>query len=125
MKMFSSRGLWLGLVCAAFCSGCATSKIDWASRVDVYTYQQAVLDFGPPDKQAKLEDGTTVAEWLTGRTGGYATGFFDYGYPGCYWRGPYFPGFYSPIYYTPGYDSFLRLTFGPEGRLKAWRKVYK
>jgi hypothetical protein len=125
MKSFSLGWICLGLALAVLSSGCATAKIDWASRVDVYTYQQAVLDFGPPDKLAKLEDGTMVVEWLTGRTGGYATGFFDYGYPGCYGRGLYHPGFYSPVYYAPGYDSYLRLTFGPEGRLKAWRKVYK
>ena len=40
--------------------GCATNRVDWNARVGNYTYQQAVLDMGPPDRQAKLEDGTTV-----------------------------------------------------------------
>ncbi len=52
---------------AALAVGCATSKIDWAGRVGTYTFDQAVLDLGPPDKQAKLTDGTVVAEWLTRR----------------------------------------------------------
>ena len=42
---------------ALLLAGCVTPKIDWAARVGNYTYDQAVMDFGPPDKSAKLSDG--------------------------------------------------------------------
>jgi hypothetical protein len=48
--------------------GCSTTKkVDWNSRVGSYTYDQAMVEYGPPDKQAKLSDGRTVAEWITRR----------------------------------------------------------
>ena len=113
-----SWGRWS--VCVLFAllaAGCATPKIDWASRVGIYTFDQAVVDFGPPDKQARLQDGTLVAEWLTRR--GYThvypnSGFYPWG-----WYGPVYPA-YIDTYTTP--DYFLRLTFGPDGRLKAWKR---
>ena len=96
-------------------AGCATQRVDWAGRVGHYSYEQAVLDMGPPDKHAKLADGTIVAEWLVNR--GYA---YSYGAPGPY--GPFYPGYVS-TYNAP--SQFLRLTFGPTGQLTAWKKLYK
>jgi hypothetical protein len=98
-------------------AGCATRKIDWAGRVGNYTFDQAVLEMGPPDKQAKLQDGTIVAEWLTRRGQPYSSPAFGYT-PWSYY-GPYYPG--NVDGYTP--DYFLRLTFGPDGKLKSWKKI--
>jgi len=94
-------------------TGCATkAKINWNSRIGTYSYDQAVKEMGPPDKSAKLSDNTLVAEWLTargfGRTGGY---YFWPGHPGTFWMEP------------PSPDYFIRLTFGPDGKLKEWKKV--
>ena len=96
-------------------TGCATPRVDWTARVGHYTYEQAVLDMGPPEKEAKLADGTIVAEWLLNRSATYA-----YGTPSPY--GPYSSGYIS-TYTTP--SRFLRLTFGPNGQLTAWKKLYK
>ena len=95
--------------------GCATHRVDWAARVGHYSYDQAVTDLGPPDKQAKLTDGSTVAEWLTDRGGTYA-----YSSPGPY--GPFYSSAVS-TYTTP--SRFVRLTFRPNGQLTAWKKLYK
>jgi len=103
-------------LCLLLLAGCATQKVDWAGRVGQYTYDQAILEIGPPDKQARLEDGTVVAEWLTRR--GYVYGSPAFGYPPWSYYGPYYPG--SVATYTP--DYFLRLTFGPDGKLRSWRK---
>jgi hypothetical protein len=103
-------------------AGCAT-KVDWNSRIGVYTHDQAVAEMGPPDKSAKLTDGSMVAEWLSYRSGGYSQVHAVGGYP--YRRRGYY---YSPTYVVntdPGYDHFLRLTFDAEGRLTAWKKVTK
>jgi hypothetical protein len=101
-------------------AGCATSRIDWAGRIGNYTCDQAVLELGPPDKQAKLSDGTTVAEWLTRRGHAQVYSTAGYGYP--YWYcSPFYPAYidsYSPDYY-------LRLIFDPDGKLKAWKKFAK
>jgi len=109
-----SFGLWFLL------SGCASTKIDWNSRIGNYTYDQAVLELGPPDKFAKLSDGSTVAEWLTrrGYPGSVGMGY-GYGYPYHYHY--YHPWFH---YYDPGSpDYFLRLTFGPDGKLQAYKRL--
>lgn len=100
-------------------TGCATrNKIDWSARVGNYTFDQAVLDFGPPAKQAKLSDGTVVAEWQM--SAGYTRAeYVPYAGPSRY---PYYyGGCAAPLTtYTPG--SYLRLTFGPDNQLKAWKK---
>ncbi len=99
-------------------AGCATGpKIDWAARVGHYTYDQAVLELGPPDKVAKLDNGVVVANWVTHQGYAYATtlGAPVYGYyPGAMVVPSYTQG-YSPTYY-------LRLTFGTNGMLSDWKK---
>jgi spermidine/putrescine transport system substrate-binding protein len=44
--------------------GCATTKIDWNSRIGQYTYDEAIAELGVPDRHAQLTDGSIVAEWL-------------------------------------------------------------
>jgi hypothetical protein len=121
MKTFrpilATRGsLLVAAMCMFLLAGCATQKVDWAGRVGHYTYDQAILEIGPPDKQAKLEDGTVVADWLTRR--GYVYSSPAFGYAPWAYYGPYYPGYVDT--YTP--DYFLRLTFGPDGKLGSWRK---
>jgi hypothetical protein len=111
-------------VLAASClfpaAGCAT-KIDWNGRVGMYTLDQAIAEMGPPDKSAKLTDGTTVAEWLTERNRSDGQMIFMGG-PG--WRRG---GFWGPAYVStgPDFERFLRLTFDPDGRMIAWKNVTK
>ncbi len=98
--------------------GCSTAKIDWDSRVGNYTYDQAVLEYGPPDRSATLTDGTKVSEWLLYRgdsRGSYST------FGGYHYGGPWIHHYSEP----PAPDRFLRLTFAADGKLKAWRKVVK
>ena len=128
MKVHCSTNLsraWLlvAWLLAGFVSGCATQpKIDWAARIGSYTFDQAVLELGPPASSAKLSDGTVVSEWLMQH--GYTHGFLSTtGYE------PY--PYYSPVPATQTYvtsrtpDSLIRLTFGPDGKLGSWKKVLK
>ena len=95
--------------------GCASTKQTWNARIGQFTFDQAVLELGPPDKSANLEDGTRVAEWLTVR--GHAGRSMVTGYG-------YYPA--TAVWFEPAApDMFLRLTFGPDGKLKEWRRVYK
>jgi hypothetical protein len=121
--MTALRAKSLAQVVAVFAVGslltsCATMRVDWSARVGHFSYDQAVLELGPPDKSATLKDGTVVAEWLTRR--GYSYGYSVYGYSPWYY-GPFYPG-YGEVN-SP--DYFLRLTFGPDGMLKAWKRFYK
>ena len=116
MSKFIGTRWAAGFLLAVFLAGCATQKIDWAGRVGQYTFDQAVLDFGPPDKQAKLGDGTIVAEWMTHRGQSYARSAYVTGYARWY-HGPLYPDFVE----TSSPDYFLRLIFGPDGRLKSWK----
>jgi hypothetical protein len=103
---------WLALS-GWLAAGCATkTKALWNSRIGNFTLDQTVLQMGPPDKVFKLTDGTMVAEWMTmrGQPGRSFTSM--YAYPGV-WIEPSSP------------DVFLRLTFGPDGKLREWRKVFR
>jgi len=106
---------WLLLAGLAFLVGCVTSasKI-WPARVGVYTYDQTVEELGPPDKEARLSDGTIVAEWLTRR------GYTD-AHVSRYWSPYYGYPMYPLVTESRVPDFFLRLTFGPDGRLHDWR----
>jgi hypothetical protein len=113
----TAYGGFLAVALTFVLMGCATPGIDWSGRIGNYTFDQAVLELGPPDKQAKLEDGTVVAEWLTRR--GYAYSSPAFGYSPWSYYGPY-----HPVYVDSRMpDYFLRLTFGPDGKLTAWKKL--
>jgi len=117
MKCFP-RFRWAGwLLAVLWLAGCATGKVNWAARVGQFTHDEAIVELGPPDKQARLTDGSVVAEWLTkrGRSIVYSGGAGYYGTSGYY--GGIYPG-----YLQTGPDYFLRLTFGADGRLTAWKR---
>lgn len=112
----------VGLTALLFLTGCATQRVDWAGRVGTYTYDEAIMDYGPPEKTAKLSDGSTVAEWLTHRGYSYAYSPFNQGFYYPYAFPAFYPG-YLEMVNVPNY--YLRLAFDPENRLKAWKKVSK
>lgn len=102
----------LGIATAVFLTACATGpKVDWQSRVGHFTFDQAVVELGPPDKDATLTDGTRVCEWLTARSrsSSYVTGY---------------RGFYS-VNDASTPDYYLRLTFTADRQLQAWKKYAK
>lgn len=110
----------LVLLALVLSTGCVTKKVDWQALVGHYTRDQAITDLGPPDKTAKLTDGTVVDEWLT-QSSRTIVAPEPYFLP----HGSYF-GPATPVYtetYVPAY--FLRLTFGPDGKLKAWKTFAK
>lgn len=103
------------LVAAVLLAGCATQRVNWNARVGHYTFDQAVMDYGPPDKQAKLSDGRRVAEWISryynGSSIAVGTGFWGY------------PGSVGIVQTTPNYyESKLRLTFTTNNFLAGWSK---
>lgn len=111
MKVFNLSGLkWIFLAGAClWLAGCATSKIDWGSRVGSYTYDQAVKEMGPPNRKETLSDGSIVAEWVTAYSprAGFA---FGSGY-GHRYRYPYGGVHVDQYYATPPAEWFIRLIF--------------
>ncbi len=112
-------GLW-GSV-----AGCATKRIDWDGRIGGYTYDDAIRELGPPDKSAKLTDGSVVADWLTVRGMQTATAFGAGGWGPYRGSGYGHAGSSYVVMDPPSPDRFLRLSFDPEGKLASWRKVSK
>ena len=114
---FLLAGILVALMFALFATGCAsTPKVDWNSRVGNYTFDQAVVELGPPDRQSPLSDGRKVAEWVTGHTGGsgFSMGFGGYGsHTGV--------GVSQSIG-SGGYEKILRLTFDTAGKLAEWKR---
>jgi hypothetical protein len=102
---------------AAFFTGCATRPpIDWDSRVGHYTYDQALAELGPPDRQARLSDGKAVYKWYVQPQVAprFNSGMSYYGSNG-------FGAGQTP---GSGYNSqMLQLTFDTDGKLAAWSKI--
>jgi hypothetical protein len=130
MKALVLRGrmAWVMILVVGACllMGCASNRAAWDARVGVFSFDDAVAELGPPDKEAVLSDGSRVAEWMTrrGERGGFS------GYYGPYYRRPYpYARYYGPLpgyYYDPGSpDYWIRLTFGADGRMAAWKKLTK
>ena len=101
----------------ALLSGCKTTPpIDWGSRVGVYTYDEAVLELGPPDRTSLISTGR-VAEWLTSRN---TTPRFSFGV------GSYGGGTGVGVGTGTGGDiveNILRLTFDQEDKLVTWENT--
>lgn len=114
------KWIFPALLASLLLTGCVTQTVDWQARVGQYTRDQAIVDLGPPDKSARLSDGTIVDEWLTQRSHVVVAPEPYFLEPGAYF-GADTPGYTET--YVP--DYFLRLTFGPDGKLKAWRKFAK
>ena len=83
----------------------------------VFTYDQAVAEMGPPDKSAQLSDGSPVAEWFikpnSSMSFGVGTGFYG---------GSTAVGVGQSVRTSPS-GQYLRLTFGPDGKLTQWERV--
>ena len=103
----------LALLGALVVSGCVTNRVNWNARIGNYTYDQAIVELGPPDKVAHLSDGRTVAEWVTQvQTGGAI--FYGGGYRHHY-------GDIAYVQTMPGYfEHKFRLTFTPNNILTTW-----
>ena len=77
---------------------------------------------GPPDRREELKDGTMVAEWLTSRgtTETYIVPGYNYGY-----HRRYYAGVLPTVVNSTTSDYFIRLIFGPDGKLTAWKKFVR
>ena len=113
-----ARAGWIACGILMLLNGCATApKADWAGRIGSWTFDDAVREMGPPDRTARLGDGSTVAEWVNdGRPSrfsfgiGGGVGFGGHGGGGSFEVGEMFGGGAAPG---------RRLTFSPEGILKS------
>ena len=112
-----SPAILLLLVAALIFAGCATHRVDWSARVGTYTYDQAIIELGPPDRTAKLTTGQTVAEWISryyyGGTATVVGGGYYYGSPAGV------NVIQTPLTYR---ENRLRLTFSTNNILTNWTR---
>ena len=102
-----------------FFAGCkSTPKIDWAGRVGVFTYDEAVIELGPPDKVTLISTGR-VADWVTGRDRGptFSFGVGSYGGAGGVGVGTGTGGKIT--------ENILRLTFDEQDKLVTWENTQR
>jgi hypothetical protein len=116
LLVWIAGGAILAVVLAAN-PGCASKpRPDWNQRVGSLTFDGAVQELGPPVGSTPLQDGTTVAEWFLkpGPQISFGLGTGVYGRSGGVGVGQ------SVALPTPG--QYLRLVFGPDGKLQRWEK---
>jgi len=117
-----TMGCLLTLLALGLAGGCATTpRVDWDSRIGNFTYDQAVSQLGQPAHHEVKADGTQSAEWITERGNPGSVGFgmgAGYATPGM---------LESPLPRetprTP--DRYLRLMFGPDGKMTQWQRYYR
>lgn len=102
-------------------SACVSnSNQKWNSRAGVITVKEAVKELGPPQKAMAFEDGYQVGEWLTslGTRSSMRMHF------GPVFTQRYFDYSVLPrdVPYVP--DQYIRLLFGPDGRMITWDRAY-
>ena len=98
--------------------GCASSsRVNWDSRIGNFSYDQAVAEKGPPDKSTRLNDGSTVAEWFIKHGSS-----FSFGVGTGFYSGGSVVGVGQTVGTVPS-GEYLRLTFGPDGKLTRWERV--
>lgn len=121
MRSWSQRMVGLGLM-AAFCLGCASKILDkYTSRIGTLTYDEALIELGPPNHVADLDNGGKVADWLQQSSRVYSTPSTAV-VVGSWPNGVLVsPG--GNIGSTP--SVYLLLTFGPDHRLADARLQYK
>lgn len=92
--------------------------VDWNNRIGNYTHDLALQDLGTPAHEVMLANHTIVSDWITkSATPGTLNEYPMVGYtPPIVLDSP-FPNHLQP---TPYYH--LRLTFGPDQKLRAWEK---
>ena len=109
-------------VLAALCLGCAPKLLDkYKSRIGSLTYDQALLELGPPDRVADLDGGGKIADWLQQASRVYSNP------SASVMVGPWPSGVVmntgGNVGSTPA--VYLLLTFGPDQRLTDARLQYK
>jgi hypothetical protein len=122
MKNHHALPLWFpaGLLLVMVNPGCSsTPKPDWNQRVGSYTFDDAVRELGPPVSSIRLQDGSTVAEWFLkyGSQVSFGFGTSMYGGGGAVGVGQ--------TVTTPPKGHYLRLIFGPDGKLQRWEKFQR
>ncbi|HEY5915064.1 MAG TPA: hypothetical protein VJA21_31100 [Verrucomicrobiae bacterium] len=97
--------------------GCTSKpRPDWNQRIGNLTFEEAVQELGPPASSTPLEDGTRAAEWFL-KPGPQIS--FGLGTAASTERGGVAAG-QSVALPTKGH--YLRLAFGPDGKLQRWEK---
>jgi len=121
-RLFKVSGVGAVILLSAYLlAGCkSTPKVDWNSRIGVWTFDQAIIELGPPDKTAELTDGSRMADWIERRRGGtgisFGFGTSSYGSSSGVGAGV---GVGREV---GGSDRYLRLIFGKDGKLQRWEK---
>jgi len=111
LTMKRVTAILMALLLVGLFTGCQlTHSVDWNKRIGTFTLDQAIIELGPPDMEAKLGDGRTVAKWISRYNNGGQVIFGG--------------GYHAPlIATTPGYyESDLILTFTPNSVLQHWSR---
>ena len=106
-------------VAATILLGCSTtSSISWDKRIGTYSWDDALAEFGPPDRVADLTGGVKAAEWVKERAVGVAPASSTPSYVRGETIAP------NQTYGSTAPARILRLSFTPDGKLIDWDRNY-
>jgi hypothetical protein len=118
---------WLSLIVLVFLAlSCASGpktnikKIDWGSRIGMYTYEEAPAELGEPNVMGESSKGK-IGEWVLRRSPmvSFGFGFGTGGYDHHTSTGIGVGTSVSP----PPRGEYLHLRFDKDGKLTEWAKV--
>jgi len=121
------KWLWLSFIVLSLLTGsCASgpkaniNNIDWRSRIGMYTYEEALAEFGEPDVVSETREGL-IAEWVLRRSPmvSFGFGFGGVGYGPHTSTGVGVGTSVSP----PPSGEYLHLRFDRDGTLAEWSRV--
>ena len=120
------------LFCAAMLAlvaGCALPAPwgNWDQRVGKYTYAQAVKDMGPPMVFATFhQDGGTYAQWLVRDEKPLPVSFGMEAYAAPVALQSQYQFHKKQQLEAQGMSKrYLRMLFGPDGRMICWDRIYE
>jgi len=112
----------LALLAGSCVSGTKTTveNVDWGSRIETYTYQEALAELGQPDVIGQSTEGM-IAEWVLQRSPGFSLGF-GFGSGGYGHHSASGAGVGASVSPPPS-GEYLHLRFDKDGKLVEWTKV--
>jgi len=120
-KVINALAIFTLLLVAGCNTPAKSPLVNWNDRIGNYTYNLALQDLGKPVNSTTLPNSSIVADWRTASAKPGSPDTLDADAEGGYVI-PRLQENPTPLDTGPTPNRYLRLTFGPDGKLTGWKK---